>query len=67
MYYLANSYYSTGSLKIVVRKVLPLAKNRLWSNFAAGRPATAVRFGVRSDVPHESCMQPEFITNGIRS
>lgn len=64
---LTNSYYNTSSLKIVVRKGLPLAKSRLWSNLAAGYPTTTVRFGGRSDVPHESCMQPEFMTNGIRS
>lgn len=38
MHYLTNSYYITISSKIVVRKSLPLNKNRLWSNLAAGRP-----------------------------
>lgn len=39
MHYLTNSYYITSSSKIVVRKSLPLNKNRLWSNLAAGRLA----------------------------
>ena len=33
--------------RLVTRKPPPLDKNRLWLNFTAGCPATAVRFGNR--------------------